>query len=535
LYTFRKGVVIIVKRLLKNIYFLPAFISLLLIGLLLLEQINEKTAFPAEGWSRSVPLAEETNGRTYFVNYDDNSREFHAYTPIDNKLLHLVVDEQLNVQKSEKIALTLHKRKPFYAHESKIVYYNENKLILYEDGKSSTLVSGVAGVEFDDDYIIYWKGNDVYSLNLDSLHESKIITFNKEISKVVVDEQTMSIIVLPTGAKDILDIGLFRLQEGSYKLTFAGEVNKNPDAVLADLAFLDDGEELHFIYTAITRKQGVRKSKTNYITLSLQTGEKQIHFTQFMFIDKKSNKPLMEPVTFDLFKRNDKVKLLFSAKGKVDKRNIITNIYEAEFIGGVWASERRSTTYRTSVRPSIVNETTIVWLDFLPQETFSNEKYILHGASQNERVVERTASINMEDVSSALADTFTTLPQSVFILFFAFLWIVPPVLFLIVLAFINPNLLEKQSWKIRLTAIGLLLVTQYFVFKKIKFFVFVLTAPAYLTFENSLFVYSFIVALISLIVVLIVKDEDWTPSVEFVYFTCINALFLSLLLGSYLI
>ncbi|OZM57198.1 hypothetical protein CIB95_06955 [Lottiidibacillus patelloidae] len=520
-------------KILKNIYVIPAIITFVLILLLFVEQVNEKTSFPSEGWSRSISFNEVSDGRTYFISTNENG-SFEAYTPADNELLHLTINEDLEVTNKEIIPVELHKRKDFWAKDNDVIYLDEQKnLVLFSNGKNAVISENVNGASFDENTILFWDNKSIYFVDSESYKVTKVAETEKPIKDLLIDKDSKSFVVVFNIDPSVFDIAYYFHDTNVYIPVYSGELVTHLGATLTDLAFVDENEKLHFVYTAITRRQGVRKSKTNYLTVDVRS--KEVKTEPLVILDSENNRPLSDPGDFELFSRNSQVKLLFSANGFLDKRTMEGSIYEAVNNDGKWIAERRSTTYKHSLRPEVVNDETIVWLDFYPQLTFSEEEYRFYASSSRTEVIKHTESVTGADLKIATSAMLTALPKSVFILFFAFLWIVPPVLILMTLAFVNPKHIEKTSWKVRITSVVLLVISQYFVMSKINASVFNIAAPDYLTFAYSMLVYASVLGIVSFMVMMFVRTEDWSPSVEFIYIACINAWFISLLYGSYLL
>jgi hypothetical protein len=137
-------------------------------------------------------------------------------------------------------------------------------------------------------------------------------------------------------------------------------------------------------------------------------------------------------------------------------------------------------------------------------------------------------------VKQAASNTILQLFQGLILAMSALYWIVPSILFGLVIYFVNIQLMEDEDKRVKYTLLSLYLIVQFIFMQKLFNDHFYSFAPNFLTFSGSSYILPLFIAVISGLAVLFGKKKDWGMLANISYFIGINIVFLSLTIGPYM-
>lgn len=498
----------------------PVLILVVAFVMLFLNNLGNELTLPNNGWSREVDLPITTGNTAPFVAEEDG--QYHIYgINKANKLDHLVIDEELNVIENSTIEVDMPPLKPFWAKGDDVVFIRDNNLILFSAGKEQVLANNVDGLSANENLLIYWQDNKIYSL--DRGYNSILINETAyPVEEVVLDKYSSdSFLVISKPNNTIFQFTIFqREQNNSFKAKDIYTLMEYSGETVSKFNFATDDSRISIIYTTYSIKQGVTYYYNYFAELDLNQLDVEAEFKEMG--DKKTR-------YFELTYKDNTPTILFSSNSYITPKKEAVNIYEAKHIDGNWIAERRTKTNDMSEKPAWLNDETIIWIDFE-----GSNSYALKGASTNPNTIEKSMKIDSDDMKFALSNTILGLAVSLILVFSAVIWAIPSTVFILFLLIFNINLVERNERWVKIIGIGLYLITQLLLNDVIFSENFALYAPDYLNFSYNYIILPVIFAVLSGLYLLAVKSEEWDSITEVGTFIGINLLMNVLLLGPYI-
>ncbi|MED1864862.1 hypothetical protein P4V41_15445 [Fictibacillus nanhaiensis] len=503
---------------------LPFAVVVILISAVIWNNVRQETKLPNSDWSRSVSTtAQSISAEPTVIKKDD---QYYAYTHQKDGLKVTTLDEKLNLVSEKTENLPLDERANYWTNGKQIAYISRGELILYEDGKQTVIDKDVDLLADAKDRFAYSKGNEVFVYNPADGKSQSIFTAKEKISELSGHPASQSFIAT-VGEK--IDMEAFYLKEADEKYSAQSitRYSKTPTDKIYNFRFAEADDQVHFMYTFYSSKQGTKTFKTFYgaaPTDQLTT----IDFSNVKLYSSELGYEIENPSYQQLNVENNKPIILFAAKGPISTKKEAGNIYKATLNGDKWEASRISTTSDFSIYPFQVDEKTIAWL-----KAESVSDYKLYLASKDSEIKSDSKKIGKQDVYNATFDAFTAFVVSFIAMTNAFVWIVPSVLFLGILYFVRIDVIEDEKPWAKWTAIALFVMTQLYVIQSLFNNTFYTLAPKYLTFTGSSFIIPVIVSAIALWVMQVARDKDWGLFAQVSYFIGLTVLFELFVVGTY--
>lgn len=513
-----------------KLLFIPLLVAVISLSLAMVYRIQLETTLPSEGWSREIPFPiYSANAKPFVVKESDG---FHVYAPDEKGISHLITDQQLRQKHLSHLDVDLLSLKPFWAGGEQLVFIRDQQLILFKDHKEEVIFKEADGMIANESTVLFWQGKDLFSLNLNGFRYDLIQKMKDPIEKVIINqENSTSFLVVSTPDPTHYQLTFFQIDQNHQILSFPlFMLTEYLGETISDFHFALDGNHLSIIYTTSSTKQGTITKRAYYTDIHLNQLENEPKFKQISIYEKGESLPLENPQHIQLEIRDHQPVILLFAEGSINSKETGFNIYEAAYENGKWTAEKRSKTPRLSVHPTWLDDQTMIWLDF-----FANGVYHLLGTTTDPTIVKESQSVRSNDVMSALSDTLVSLSASLLIILTAFVWVLPPAVFIVVLLMVNIRLIEKNTPWVKYTAISLYLITQLLTIKQIFNPYFYLAAPAYLTFKSSYITIPVLIAILSFLIYNFGKIKDWDGIKELLYYVFVNIWMVIFILGPYFI
>lgn len=503
---------------------LPLAVVLLLLGAVVWNNIANETKLPHSDWSRSVSTPADSVSAEPIALKTDN--HYQIYTKQNNALKVTTLDEKLNLVTQKTENLPLDERGNFWTNGKQIAFVSNGELILYEEGKQTVLDKNVELLADSKSRFAYSKGNEVYVYDSES-GKSRIIYSAKEKLSELTGHAESNSFIATVGEKVQMEAFYLQEKKGQYKAHSIIQYSKTPTDKIYNFRFAESKDHVHFLYTLYSSKQGTKSFKTFY-GAAPSDQLTALSFNTVHFIESDLGYEMENPMYQQLNIENNQPVVLFSATGPISAKKEAGNIYKATLNNKEWEASRISTTDNFSVYPLYIDEQTIAWLK---AESLSDYRVFL--ASQDPDIKKESQSIGKQDVYNATFDALAASVVSLIAMTSAFIWVVPPVLFLGILYFVRIDVIEQEKPWAKWISIALFIFTQLYVIQSLFNSTFYTLAPEYLTFSGSSLIVPVIVSAIALYVMQLAKNKDWGLFAQVSYFIGVTVLFELFVVGTY--
>lgn len=503
---------------------IPFTIVFFLIGLVVWNNIRQETKLPNQDWSRSISTsAESISSEPIAFKKGD---QYQIYTHLKDGIKQTTLDGKLNVVSEKEEKLTLDERGNFWTDGKQIAFISGGELIISEGGKQTVLDKDVELLADTKNRFAYSKGNQVFVYDPKNGKSQLIFTAKEKLSELSGHPDSNSFIAT-VGEKVEMEAFYLQEKEGQYKAQSIIQYSKTPTDKVYNFRFAEAENEVHFLYTFYSSKQGTKTFKTYYGAAPYDSLA-AIKFDSVRFKESDLGYEIENSSYQQLSIEKDEPVILFAATGPISAKKEAGNIYKATLNKKDWEAARISTTSDFSVYPLHVDDQTVVWL-----KAESVSEYKVYAASQDPEIKKSSQAIGKQDIYNATFDAFTASIVSFIAMTNAFIWVVPPILFLGVLYFVRIDVIEQEKPWVKWVSIALFIVTQLFVIQSLFNNTFYTIAPKYLTFSGSSLIVPIIVSVVALYVMQAAKDKDWGLFAQVSYFIGVTVLFQLFVVGTY--
>lgn len=498
-------------------------------AILFIGNINEELKLPNEGWSRDIELPITSGNQIPFINKLDTGYEIYSINE-EEKIDRILIDSDFNVIEESAINTKVTPLKPFWANNGEVIFTRDNNLILYANNQEKILAENINGMAANENLFVYWQDNKLFSL--DQEYNSHIISQSRyEIERVVLDKYSANnflLIAKPDSNKYQL-ILVHKEADGKFKTTVIDTINEYVGETINKFRFATDDSKINLIYTTVSTKAGNVTFRSFFTEMEINNLGTKPTYEQIKIYDTKTGEEVDSPRDIDLTIKDGKTSLLISTLGFISNKDQAVNIYEVNQIDGIWLADARSRTRDMSVNPVLLNDESILWLDFI-----GGNSYQLKGSSTRPQVIENSQAVNTNDLKFAFSQTILEISVSFLTLFNAIIWALAPTLFIVLLLIFNINLVEKNEPWVKITAILLYVAMQIFSSDNMFNYNFTLNAPDIFSFPYNNIVIPIVFGIISYGFLLLVRDDKWDSIKEVSVFVGINILMFLLYLGPYI-
>ncbi|MGB8001974.1 MAG: hypothetical protein WCF60_18025 [Anaerobacillus sp.] len=494
---------------------IPILTGIIILTLVYLHQLSILQEMPDEEWSRSVDLNVATDDSELFVQHQgDQSTLFFSGDPVRK----VVVNEQLDT-KVDELNYSIPEGYSFYVDDEQAIFKKNNELIYSNQGDERTILDNIEGLHATENGILTWSRHQLYDVSSDGTIKSEL-ELSQYIKNAVLTEKNKFLLYVQTeSTNQFLTVEPGQEPQLIYETPLtSGELYSNLQAIQSD-------EGIVFTYTVFATRQGAKVVNTYYGESSGE--EAEVHLLKIANSD--TGDAFTKPNYFSLNEVSGEPHLLFSANGEISPKREVISIYEATQQDGEWIASRRSTTEQLSVRPTKISNNSVVWMD--------KEKsgYVLHGASTDQDVVEKSNATTGQDLKFALYYTFTAIVGIFAMMAFSFGFLILPAVGLMYLYFANTTAVEQDKKWVEWTIVLLCVGSQMIFLPSILDGPFQYLAPNYLTFQGAAYVWPIIIFLASFMISRLGQDQEWTVMQRTSYQLGLNLGIVIFLLGPYIL
>ncbi|MQR97138.1 hypothetical protein [Fictibacillus phosphorivorans] len=507
------------------LFFLVVFIALTF------ENLKTELKLPNEDWSRSLPLQTEEIGEVKPVFQEQNGMK-RVYVPKENEVLSFHVTDTLEVKDKQTTPLSIPSPQDFWVQGNQYVFVRDQQLIHYDGEKENVLDQDVRGMDSNPKKIIYFKENEILSVDRSSWSVRSLKKMPEQIYSIVLNDTSDSFLSVVKSAKQTskqLKVTYHQLESQKVLrehviLDKDEQINENHFGFY----FIENGNDVTVYYSLFSNNSGGKSYKIFQGTNQVNTNS-DWNFSMMTFIDNNGIK--LENPKFMQYGMDDngKAKVLFTTRALKSNDKEAVNVYEARADGDVWKTELRSTTNYQSLHPYWIGEDSVIWLNLV-----GYKEYTFSGASKNPNVIEKSLKITRVDLKEAVSATVLSLFQGLIFAMSSVYWIAPSVLFALVIYIVKIKLMEDEDKRILYTILALFLGVQFIFIQKLFNTHYYMYAPDFLAFTGSSFVIPVALALISGAAVWYGRKQNWSKLTSICYFAAINTFFLSIVVGPYM-
>jgi hypothetical protein len=505
----------------------PLIVIIALLGLLFYEHLKTETALPSEGWSRSINF--DVTSSIISNPYVTRSEDFYyLYFPTEKGVIRLTLNEQLKVKQRLTLPIQVPSNTHLWAHEKHLIFVEQSELKLYNGKTTKTLAKNVTNFTVNKDTLLFWKENELYELDVNSLQSKQLSVFPAKIFDVIVDKKAASyLVVLQVNSSQYEFVMVESEQTVQPKITHLPSLTLIGSESLEEVRFARENENVYIVYGTYSSAQGIKAYRAYEIQLSLDNLSTVVNGNRIDFYDKQFGGKLPNPRYLEISVDKGEVSVLFTAIGPSSARSEEVNVYEAKKEENRWIASRRSTTHDVSLEPFWLMDETILWLGF------SGKDYTLYAASADSHIIADSQKLNVSDWKYAFSNMIMSLFGSTMILLFMIAWLILPAAFYFVMYYVNDRFIEYHSQRAIFIMMILYIISQLIFFTKSLSMV--RYAPAYFSFPGSLLLLPLFIAGLAWLIWRTVKDEEWGVIGNFAYFAVVNALFIMLSFGPYIL
>lgn len=513
----------------KSAKIIPILISIILLGLLFLNNLNIELTIPTKGWSRPINLKTDSKYPVKIFNLEHNGVTDILF-PTGTETVHISVNNKLKVKKQETLPVSGDISSPFWFKNGQMVYQKSSELYFY-DGENLKISEGVTALAGKNDLIIFAVDKNLYRFDQVSKKSNLISTFDYPISKLLISKNTEDILVLQNDSEFTQKLSLLHQD----KQISIGVINLSSTERLDDIDIDVNQNNGLIMYGTMSIVQGVRTYIPYYLPFTIDNSVK--YEATHWNVEGDFTSP---PRNYNISLLNG-TSVLFTADGPTKRKKSNVNVYEATLdstkklgtdnTAGHFIAKRRSLSDTTAMNPVRLNgnNSSIAWFGY------DGEKYSLLAATTDSDIVEKVNASNKNDYKMAVFESITNIFSAILILFFAMVWIFPPGIVYGVLIFVDGQRIEaNNSWWVVPFAFITYLITQI-VFLSSYFNKTLLLAPDYLKISNGFVVWPIFLGLLSYLCYMVSKKKDTTHLMGLCYVIGINLVFVSLLLGVYIL
>ncbi len=509
----------------KLFWLIPLTIIIVSLAILYFINLQRFTAPPSENWSRELKIA--TIDSFYAPQVESKDETTHLYYVEDGNLKAAKYDSNYDLIERNTI-LTKPKLEDFYVYQDNIILYNDGAIL--DGATNEELDQATLFQRGTNEQLFYAKGQEVYSLNIETTESNKLFNVAHPIEKI----QAVEDLILVYSSN--LNRGSFSIyrktDENTYKQLLQEDINIGVSNQINQIELTAHDQT---VYVAVTgESQSTENKKFYFFYSSFPIDDSTVELTQVQPMDPVTNRPLDNLSHVKLRIVDGKLQALFRSVGftfKDTNDKHAMNIYSINFTGDADSVVQHSNTYSVSSDPMYFGENAVLW-----KESSGQQKYDLFLSSTSEKIMEQTRSKTMEEYLVAFGISISNLATSAFVLLLVMGWLLIPIVYLIIANIIyrikgrNHDMNESNLVffiGVILFVIGALLMRN-FLFPTNGYS----TAPSYITFGGSSIIYILLFAAIALISVLLVKRE-WGTIGKYAYFIGIQYLCYLLFLGPF--
>ncbi|KHE68698.1 DUF2975 domain-containing protein [Halobacillus sp. BBL2006] len=513
------------------VWLAPMIIILTAVSILFLENYQEVTQPADDNWSRGLKVGTTPFTQEPFVHQTEDGQLSVAFLT-DEGVQQNIYNEHYELASKEKYKIPLDKFTSIYLNNGKLIYANYYSMF---DGETDQKIEDISEFYPLKGKLLYKKENQLFLLHTDNMESTPLLQLDNENASLLVDESKQGIhIIKKTVSESGNTLTFYKLNNEGLEEVGSASLRVKSSEEIKDLQFTTY-QDNYYLLLSTTQKQSSSGKMTNFYYYSKSPIGEQPNLKQVSFNDPYGSGELEELSDIEMKMAGKDPVLLFKAYGSTKttfKEPKQFNIYKSELRGESSESVKRlSNTPNSSSEPVWLDDEAIVWIDHGGEQT--NRIYL---ASSDPEVIKKADGMTQSSLVLALGKTLGMLSYSFLAAVISIIWFIWPLLFIVVVTFANNRALDRDHSWIFYTG-ALIYLAASLLFKRLIFTDAVMaSAPGYLSFTGSSFIYIIGLALVSLVILKIgSKVRDWSTLVQLSYFIGIHVAFITVFFGPYLI
>ncbi|WP_408009007.1 hypothetical protein ACJROX_01295 [Pseudalkalibacillus sp. A8] len=512
-----------IKR--KRTIYLPAFLLILLIGLLTFHHATKERDLTPNGFSRNTEVADGAKGKVLTAKKVGDGYDIHFNE--NGKLTNLQVNENLEVTNKESLPVQLDLNASIWANQGQAYYLEDQELVYFDGEDKQTVDNKIEGFKASTENLYYWKDDRVYMIDPTNNSSRQLLQTSAPVTKLFVSEQKGLFAVINKKEQYTTEVSVYKTNKGDAQKieefdidSISGENVKN-----IDIAENEDG--IHLIYQTAQPYEGTIIVRGHYNLFS--TPHEQPSFEEIKVYDTftKSRQRVIENLDLVMTERGPE--LFLSIRSMIKPKIESWNVYRAIQKDGKWIANHISTSTSVSKNHVYVDEGEIFWLD-----TRGKDSKII-AVSDNPFLIEKAETFQVSDWVNGFYSGIAKLPYGLILLLVAVMWLAPTLIFLFCVTFWNEDAIEQRRSWVRYSAIGLFTIFQYFLLQRFFTPVFEAYSPIYLSFQMYSIIVPIVLVLLSWFFTHLVRKNHWNFYQEFGYFALFHTLMIIFLISPYTI
>jgi hypothetical protein len=508
------------EKLRKSAYWLIP-VSIILAGFIIVFIVNvlRYSEPPSKNWSRALKIDEVDNFHDQYV--VDLENQTNIYYVKHGKMYKKTFDKDYNEVNEEILSANLESVKDFIVINDVVYVLRENNLVNSNTGEMIDQADSLTSTE--NDKIVYTKGQEVLLFDPNTQNSSVIFQAGHKISGI----QSSGDYILVYGKEShIGKITIYSIKDD--KQVVFKEVDVGLNNYITSIQFITNGENIH---VAMAYESESKNNKQYYFDLTeFNVHNPELDFVRIAPTDPVTGRSLQEVSDFTLNITQNKLVILFRSVGFTytdTNDSYAMNIYSlSENDDGKLETTRLSNSYKLKENPFFIGKHAVGW-------TESNQIYL---SSTNENVKEMTKKISSDEYFIAFGMSVAKMATAAFILYLAVTWLIIPVIYLLIVSFINRlrgrNRDFSKDQKVFYIGSIIYIISSLMMRK----FIFpengLRMAPDYLTFTGSSIFYILLFAIIAFAAVMFIK-RDWGTIGKYFYFIGLQYLCYYVFLGPF--
>ncbi|GGM37290.1 hypothetical protein GCM10011351_24370 [Paraliobacillus quinghaiensis] len=516
----------------KRLYWLIPFLLILLaIGLVFHKNLLEVTEPPEDNWSRAISIGKSSiNAYPTIEKEEDGSISLTHFK--DKALAKTTYNDSFNeVNNATYPHVPVDKWTQLYTGEEQLYYFDYNS-IYNQDGNE--VVANVDALYPLQNHLLYLKANEIFEFNETTQEVVKLFTLEGGFDKTIPFQTSAGIMILQYQTSGDYIVQLQELNQSGNIVIFTENLELNYTETIEEVALADksNGQISILIKTEQKNASGVTDNQRFYL-LEHNRESGEVTKDMLTFSDPKRETNLSSIGDISINYRNEHLTFLFTAKGasRTKYRTASAfNIYQATRINDEMIVQRRSNTAGLSAKPQWIDNQTVAWID-----RKSGENTIFLSSDQSNYIA-YADQITEDDFLAILGKTMGMYAGAFFTFIFAGHWYLWPIGLLAILLITRKSLVDRNPNWVLYLCIGVYMAACYLTLDNFFIANIYYSAPNYLTFTGSSYIYTTLFAFIAFIIAKNgAKQHEWHISMELFYFVAIHTLLLMAFFGPYLI
>jgi hypothetical protein len=506
---------------------IPIVIFLVLALVLILTILKQEQRLPSKGWSRGIGLNSTLSSSDAYPVILKENGFYHIYTISNQTVNEIVLNNNLETENKASLPVHIPNKTQFWTDGNQVAFVKNNQLINVEQGRSTVLAQNVNGLTPFGHEFLFWKSNQLYEMQPTSHQIKKVVQTPFPIDSVVTKTESKYLLIKSQVVKnESVHIGVVDLTDGG-RYHPLDTLDQPYNATLEDFDFVAHQNSMYVVYCEYGSTSG-GMYRNNYLgAYNLNTFKKQ-RKTALLTIENNLTKlTFLLPTNIRINWVNGGLALIFQEQSTLFRGEDAQNIFLAKEHGHTWIAQPISSSVEPSASPVWLTDHSVLWNDNI------GNSYTLMLGSQNPTQIHKSLNLTQKDWGNAISRALMNMTISLLMIAYALLWVIPTMVFIIIMFIGNMTLMERNPYWVKTVSIVLFIITQLIFIKGLFNSTFHLFSPSFLQFPGNWIIIPVLIAGISWILTEWIKGKEWGNSLFVFYCLLIDVLMVSFLIGPY--